>query len=175
MYLSEGWIDFEKTPLHRSPTNAYTVAFEYGSIFVLTDFQRDIGPTQSSLRPFFLYGPKRGQPKFGYAILEQVIIRPFFHGFDRDILAEVAGNDDERYIQSTFLKKFKRAQAAKLRQGIVGQNQVGASPDLLQVIRLGIHAHGLKRNAGAPKLAQHEFGVVWVVLHDQDFEGRAGG
>ena len=103
MHLSEGWIDFEKTSLHRIPTNAYAAAFEYGSIFVLTGFQRGIGFAQSSLRAFFLYSPKRGQPKFGYAILEQVIIRPFFNGLDRDILAEVAGNDDERYIISSPL------------------------------------------------------------------------
>src|SRR3989442_354876 len=54
----------------------------------------------------------------------QVIMRAGFHGRHGDVLADAAGNNNERQIEAAVLQDFQGGRRVELGQVVVGQDQV---------------------------------------------------
>src|SRR3954469_3623085 len=53
--------------------------------------------------------------------LEDVISCACFQTFDRDFLADVSGNKDERKVQSALQKKLERGESIEIGQAVIGE------------------------------------------------------
>ena len=56
--------------------------------------------------------------------LEHVVVGAFAHGLDRDVLADLPGDDDERHIQSGGLINVQRFLGAEAGQVVIGNHRI---------------------------------------------------
>ena len=114
----------------------------------------------------------RGEPI--EAILEQVIRRARVQAAHRLLLADGAGHDDERHIQPALFQQRERLQPCEFRHRVIADDDVPRPA--AQRRRHGlrrVHALVLGQEIADAQHAEHEQGIVFHVLHQQDSQGPA--
>ncbi|MCZ7562659.1 MAG: hypothetical protein M5U08_01720 [Burkholderiales bacterium] len=101
------------------------------------------------------------------AILDEVVGRAEAHRLDRELLADRAGQQDERDVRRHLLRDAQRADAVETGQGVIGEDQVGAFGERGAEIGLGLDAHSLNLESAAFELVQREFRIGSAVLHQE--------
>ncbi len=97
--------------------------------------------------------------------LQHVVARPGPHGGDRDLLADRAGDEDERYVEAALPQERKRCRTAELRHGVIADHDVP-----LLAVESGAHCGGRlhsldeRLEAAARELADDQQRVVLGIL-----------
>ncbi len=102
------------------------------------------------------------------AVLEHIIIGPLAHDFDRRLLADAAGKDDEGNVQAALFHQLQRASATKVWQRPVGQDQVEGRFERGHIVRLIVHTPPGKLKTLFLQAQDHQLGVIEIVFDDQD-------
>jgi hypothetical protein len=115
----------------------------------------------------------RAEPAEG--VLEHVVLGAGAHGADGDVLADVARDDDERQVGGQAADDVQRQQAAEIRHGVVGNDDVPAAGLEGPLQGLGvIDALTVGLEAGLSEDPDEQQGVVVGVLDDQQAQRPQG-
>src|SRR5690242_7286739 len=96
-----------------------------------------------------------------------------FDAFDRALLAERPGNENERDFQAAFLEYAEGAQAVETRKVVIGKDELEVSPiQRCFEFLFGLDLPPFAIVPGCPQLLHFELGVQGVVVENQQFERR---
>jgi hypothetical protein len=102
------------------------------------------------------------------AVLQHVIGGAPLQRIDGAVLAERAGDEDERQLCVVLADDFQRLESAETRQREIRQHDVRAeSLQCLAQPDLGIHPARVEHGAGAPQRTRHQLGVDLLVFDQQ--------
>ena len=109
-----------------------------------------------------------------HAVLEHVIVSAGMERLDRAVLADVAGNENERDFGPDFPRDLQRLGAVELAEGKIRQDKVEVSATDFLTERL---ARGDEGDFGLgpllPEEQTHEFGIAGIVFQVENSH-RAG-
>jgi hypothetical protein len=98
------------------------------------------------------------------AVLQHVVAGAALERFDRPLLAERAGDEDERRVRRPLAREVERLEAVEARQVVVRENEVRlVALEALQEILAAVDALEQVRQAGLAEGVLDEFGVRDVV------------
>ena len=96
-------------------------------------------------------------------------MRPRPHGFHRNILTDLSGNDDKGNVQAFILDELEGVQTAKMRHHIISDDQIPFLPVQSVCHRLTGFDPFIKRFVALPlQLIEQESGIVFRILHQQN-------
>ena len=96
---------------------------------------------------------------------EDIIGRATFEGFDRDLLAQGAGDENERHLRAPVASQFQGSVSVKARKGIIGQDQFGRIMlQLTDVIGSRLNAFEGKVHTALKQGEPGQLGVRRIVL-----------
>ena len=123
---------------------------------------------RAHLRLFQLAFEYRSQSR--QALLHQVIAGAGLHRLHRGVLADGAGNKDERNVKVGGTENFERIHAGEARHAEIGDDSVPALPGQRGFqIRRRLHAPVRRVEAATAQGPQCQLRVVLGVLDDEDF------
>jgi hypothetical protein len=110
-----------------------------------------------------------GRHELRQARLQHIVARATLERLDRALLAERAGDKDERDVREKLLRKLERREAVEGRQVVVGQDEVrhSAREDAEEILAR-IDAFQRVRQSELPQGEAHQFGIGNVVLNEDD-------
>ena len=113
-----------------------------------------------------------GGAEAGVVALDQVVVGAGLHGGDGDVLADVAGDDDEGHVGIELMHLVQRQQAGVVGQGVVGEDdRPGAFAQGARHALGVLHAAVVRRVAGAAQGQQQQVKIVGRIFDDQDVDG----
>ncbi len=113
--------------------------------------------------------PLDGGRQAHQVVLQDVIGRAALQRANRVVLAQRAGNENERNVGDGLARDRESAHAVEVRHGEVREDDVGIEFDELAAeVLLALDAARIHRNPRALELARCEDGVSFDVLDDQD-------
>lgn len=130
--------------------------------------ERRSGALHLDAQSALLQRVRHGLAQAREAIFDQVVGRTLTHGRHGRLLANRAGHDDERNIQTARLQQIKRTQRVEPWQGIIGEDEVERRVERGLVRRRVFHPLPHRRKAEPAQLVQRQLSVGRPILQDQD-------
>ena len=122
-------------------------------------------------QPLPLQRPQHGRAQAGQPVLEHEVGCPLLHEPDGQVLADRAGDDDERHVQPPLPQPRQRPDRVELGQAVIGEDDVGRELQAPDVVLLRVHARPVRLEARLAQRVHRQLGVGGFVLEDQDAQG----
>jgi hypothetical protein len=117
---------------------------------------------------------RRYQPR--PAVLEHVIDGALLQRLDGALLADGAGDEDERCFGTAQSGDLQSVDTVEARQRVVGQDHVRRERrERFRVLRLGVDAAAVDLESAQPHFTEQHFRVLHAVFDEQYFDGSGHG
>ena len=100
-------------------------------------------------------------------VLQQIVAGAVAHRLDGGVLADLAGQQDERDQPAALLQQLQRHQAGEARQVEVREDHVPRLEQRIAVLGLALHAPHDAGDAAAPQVGQRQFVIQFRILDVQ--------
>ena len=104
------------------------------------------------------------------AVLQEIVGGAPLHAFNRRLLGDGAGDDDERDIQRALLQELQGAGGVEHGQMVVGQDDVDVRSQIGEKLALALHPLPVGVESRSPELVEHELGISLEIFQDQHLE-----
>ena len=144
-----------------------------GLQFVVRPAQGILGVPPGVAGLLLLQGLRHRLSQPGQPVLEQVVGGALPEALDGGLVAEGAGDHDDRHVQAPLPHQVEGEEGVEPGQVVVGEDEVGGRVEAGEEVGLGLHPLAGRLVTGASELVEDQASVVLAVF-EQEHAERSG-